>query len=432
MRLPQIVIGLFLLTLPACTVVSHAQASGTTQSPGAGKSNDTGKSNDAGNTGTAPLHPGPGSNYVLQSGDVIEILVRNHEDLNQAAVVGLDGNILVKESGEMSAAGKTVKELRQAIQAELEKTLNNVVVTVVVTTVHPNHISILGGVQRAGEIELGKNWRIVDLITSLGGLVARPQLLNGQLNRNGKLIPLDLTKALSDPNSESNVLLQPNDQILITEIPPPARTQITLNGQVQHPETLEVLPGTTLLQLLESAGGPTPAAALTRAYVQRDDIKIPLNLRPLVIDGEPDDAVQHFKFKDGDILFIPEIKSHFTVLGAVNHAGNFTMPEKSNLTMLDVLNLAGGAAQNAKLSAAEIIRPAAGEAQPIGGTTPAAKPQVIKVDLDKLLKKGDITMNMAILPNDTIYLPQRGKPGLTLGEILAPVTMISVLKNLLP
>ena len=61
---------------------------------------------------------------------MIDIVVKNHSDYNKTTAVSPSGTISLLDVGEIKAAGLTKKTLEANIQAELEKTLNNVFVSV--------------------------------------------------------------------------------------------------------------------------------------------------------------------------------------------------------------------------------------------------------------------------------------------------------------
>ena len=58
------------------------------------------------------------------------------------------------------------------------------------------------------------------------------------------------------------------------------------------------------------------------------------------LEAEPDEKIQAFKLENGDTLFIPTIKTKFSVLGAVGHPGTFPLPANRPVTVLDAFNLA--------------------------------------------------------------------------------------------
>src|SRR5207247_2454983 len=140
----------------------------------------------------------------------------------------------------------------------------------------------------------------------------------------------------------------------------------------------------------------TEKAALTRAQIRRGSQLIPVNLRPFASgksgSGTPP-AVQRF-----DTLFIPENKDRFLVLGGVQRPGPQLIPEDETLYLTAALSLAGGTVQHAKLKEVSLI-------QKLDGKTVQTT-----VNMEKIVRNGDLKGNMAIHPGDMIYVPDPKQP----------------------
>lgn len=87
-------------------------------------------------------------------------------------------------------------------------------------------------------------------------------------------------------------------------------------------------------------------------------------------------------------------KPFFIVNGEVAHPGKFDLRE--DITVTEALAIAGGATQNAKSSQVLLFR------RLPGGTMV----EVRKLDLKKMMKKGDLTEDVMLQPGDLIFVPQ--------------------------
>lgn len=87
-------------------------------------------------------------------------------------------------------------------------------------------------------------------------------------------------------------------------------------------------------------------------------------------------------------------KPFFIVNGQVAHPGKFDLRE--NITVTEALAIAGGATENAKSSQVLLFR------RLPGGTMV----EVRKLDLKKMLKKGNLTEDVMLEPGDLIFVPQ--------------------------
>lgn len=351
---------------------------------------------------------------VLGADDIIEVQVGNHPDLNQAVIVAQDGKITLRELGEFVAVGKTRAGLRNEIQIAADKTLNNAPVYVTMKEHRLPHISVDGSVSAPGTYNLTPGMRVLDAISAAHGLPFRPNHYSAKLVRKDKSQPLDVVKIYASPESDVNYVLMPNDKLVFNEIDI-ARRRVTVLGQIGRPSTYEADGDTTVLTLLGQAGGISQAAALSKVTVNRGGTTIPLNLRPTLVDGKDDPAILNFRFEDGDVLSIPAVETKYQVLGQVGRPATYILPEKSTVTVLDALNAAGGATQNANLKGAAIRR------------TVDGKSTDVKVDFDAIQKGKQTATNMLMQPDDILIIPPRGKKGLGLSDIYGPLSLLNLL-----
>ncbi len=355
---------------------------------------------------------------LLGPDDVVEITVRNHSDLDHILTILPDGKITFPTLGEMQAAGKTPRALAADIQTELEKTLNNVGVTVVIKEAHSRRVRVIGAVRQAGGFDLKPGWRVFDALIAAGGLSAKPEMVTGRIIRgsgaNAQVVVVDVAQVLSAPTGSADVPLEPNDLLLLDE-QAVVKRQVQVIGQVGKPSLYDIDADTTLLSVLALAGNPTDHAALSGVYVLRNGKQIPLDMYPLLVQGKTDDAIAKFKMQSGDVLVVPALEKHYAVQGAVGKTGNYTFPEKGSVTVLESLNQAGGGT-GGDLSNVGIIRMVDGQYT------------VTKVNVDKMLKKGDLSKNVALQPGDMVYVPAKStSQGFSWNTLLAPLSVLSVL-----
>ncbi len=364
----------------------------------------------------APVSVNPGE-YVLAPDDVIEIAVANHSDLNKLHTIRPDGQITVPEVGEVRAAGKTPRQLASEIEKSYSATLRNATVSIDVRETHRSVAitSTNNGLHSSGNFVLKPNMRLMDLVTSAGGLMLKPDRYSGKLVRNSsQVIDLDILRATKDPLSEANVPLQANDLVLL-EAKQALREDIAVLGQVGHTGQYPLDEQTTVVSLLASAGGTTDGAALKNAYVLRKGEKIPLNLYPAFKEGKSDPAINDFKLLIGDQLIVPQIENRYFVMGQVQKPSYYYIPEKGPINVLEALELAGGQLPTGDLHKASIIREVNGVRKPI------------LVNLDLVQKKPTTAFDIKMQPDDILYVPPRGARGMTFQDVLAPLSALSFL-----
>lgn len=105
--------------------------------------------------------------------------------------------------------------------------------------------------------------RISDVIKRAGGLRPEAYLPAAQFQRQGQLIGTDLRRILDDPDSEDNLLLNPNDTIFI-----PRRPEIvSVQGAVLNPALVSYRSNYTFDDYISEAGGFVDDARNRKAYV---------------------------------------------------------------------------------------------------------------------------------------------------------------------
>ena len=103
----------------------------------------------------------------------------------------------------------------------------------------------------------------------------------------------ELERDLENGRLSRNVILEEGDTVFVPRFDP---NRIYVSGQVQDPGAFSVPEGTTVLQALTLAGGPTPDAALGRVKILRV-----VDGSQERLDAELDDIVQ-----PRDTILVPE------------------------------------------------------------------------------------------------------------------------------
>jgi len=142
-------------------------------------------------------------------------------------------------------------------------------------------------------------------------------------------------------------------------------------------------------------------ADLRKVELVRRGRKYTLNLYDAMFRG---DVSQNVIVDNGDIVTVPELPTfgeRIYVFGEVRTQGIYRLKDASDL--LAAVSISGGMTQIAIKSDIKIIR----EYVERGG-----KPLIISADMDELLKRGDMSQNVALKNGDVVYVPRR-----TIGDI---------------
>lgn len=124
--------------------------------------------------GTYPPLPQSGnSDYHLDSGDVVRVLVYNEPNLSADYTVGDDGTVLLPIIGPVTARGMSVAELQTAIASKLksENILPNPGVGVEITQYRPFYI--IGEVNKPGQYPYSVGLNTLGAVADGGGFTVR-------------------------------------------------------------------------------------------------------------------------------------------------------------------------------------------------------------------------------------------------------------------
>lgn len=114
--------------------------------------------------------PQVASDYILGSGDVVEISVWKDEALSRVVPILPDGMIQFPLIGQLLAAGKTTLELQQEIEERISKYVPNPFVDVSVQQVNSMLIYIVGKVHNPGRFVINANISVLQALAMAGGL----------------------------------------------------------------------------------------------------------------------------------------------------------------------------------------------------------------------------------------------------------------------
>jgi polysaccharide biosynthesis/export protein len=107
--------------------------------------------------------------YLIGSGDVIEISIWRNEDLSRVVVVRPDGKISLPLMGEIKVSGLTPLKLRSLILQKLKEFGETPEATVIIREISSYAVYVLGEVTRPGRFQLNGRTTVVQAIAMAGG-----------------------------------------------------------------------------------------------------------------------------------------------------------------------------------------------------------------------------------------------------------------------
>lgn len=337
---------------------------------------------------------GPEDDYTLGPRDVIKVTVWGQEDLSKEYPVDSDGFVAFPLVGRVQAAGLTTKQFANRLTELLEKDfLVNPQVLVSVKNFLSKKVYVMGEVERRGAYYLSKPTTLLDILSEAGGLSksASRQLVlvrshGAQTSGKGgnTILRLNVDKIQAGDVAE-NVRLEDEDMILVSK----GHAYFVL-GEVKAGGTFPLDKETSMLEAITLAGGFTSTAApagvkLVRRGSDGKEETLAVDLSGTI----PKD--RDIKIRDGDTLLVPKGNTFF-VFGEVRKPGAYQLEKET--TILEGITIAGGFTEKAAPGRTRVIR----------NTTKGQ--QVIHIDMNDVLKRGQREKAIPLRENDVVVVPE--------------------------
>lgn len=274
-------------------------------------------------TSANPAKAAP-AGYVLGPNDQISVdVVEVPEFNNKTYRIDSDGSVSLPLIGRVHAAGLTLSEFEDALQAKLQKQIRNPHLVTNLIETRSQAVSVMGAVNSPGIQQLQGTRTLFDVLAAAGGL--KPEA--GDLitvTRQADQGPLNLPNVVRDPTSgrmtaevrvrdvldlrdpHSNIFIAPHDEISV-----PRAQVVYVIGNVRKAGGFTISEGRSLsaLEALSLAEGLSADAKPSHAQILRrnsdsasiDRQQIPIDLSKVLAGKMKDVAL-----KPDDILFIPD------------------------------------------------------------------------------------------------------------------------------
>lgn len=288
----------------------------------------------------AATDPPPGAevqapdSYRLGPGDVIAVSIWGMSQHNEVYELGTDGSIVPDRLPRIFLKGMPLAKARALLKSQFGRyyRFNENQFDVALNRVRTINVNLFGEVVRSGGISLSATNTAVNALAAAGGLTSIGSVRNMILVRNGRKIPLDLYRFLSDPATTSDVYLEHNDLIQV----PVAGKVVRIQGAVSRPMRYELIEGEGLLKLIAYAGGLRENAITQTLQIERFE-----NDRRTLLDV-PLDALKakggDFALRHGDQVTIYSIRTeaeeYVYVRGAVRVEASYRFEAGMKLSQL--------------------------------------------------------------------------------------------------
>jgi polysaccharide biosynthesis/export protein len=356
---------------------------------------------------------------ILGVGDEVTVTVRGSKPLQGRYQVNSDGHLLLPDLPPITAAGRSLADLRRELQAAYNANQVAPQVFVYLSEARRIAVLVLGLATRPGRVETSAFATVFDALLAAGGVRKDGSLRDIKLVRQGQTTPVDLYQLLLRGDGGGGTLkLRDGDRLMI----PPLGPTAALAGSVKRPGVYELppaastvtapavtLPVITLQELIALGGGPLRPAEhrALRLTIGADGRERAETLPP---GADP-------PLRDGDAVILTPLREERR--GLVHLEGRALRPGPR--AMDEARTLAGLAATHELPH--DAWRPFAALASPAADGGAFA---LSAVDLNELRqKRGDRALRdgerlMVLGPAEVDYLTSSAVLGLLRGDSKAP------------
>ena len=157
--------------------------------------------------------------FRLGPGDRVLIEIAEQEGTAQSCLVMPDGRLYFDLAGGVMARGKTLKELSDTLSARLEEQEDYTlpIVTVNMEEVHSARFQVLGAVNKPGVYPIDKPTRLLDAISTAGGMLNATlgnvtqelaALNRAMVVRGGRALPVDFESLIKEGDMGQNIYVR--------------------------------------------------------------------------------------------------------------------------------------------------------------------------------------------------------------------------------
>lgn len=159
--------------------------------------------------------------YVIGTDDVLAVHVWKEPDLTATVSVRPDGKITLPVIGDVTAGGRTPRQLQEDVQQRLKAYLASPEVTVIVQQSKSVKFNIVGdGIARPGSYLLTPPLTVLDAIAVAGGLkefAKKTKIYVLRVDASGKptRFPFNYKEVTKGEKLAQNIELQPRDTVVV-------------------------------------------------------------------------------------------------------------------------------------------------------------------------------------------------------------------------
>lgn len=158
--------------------------------------------------------------YLLSPGDALDITVWKEEGLQKEQfLIAPDGTIIYPLIGTVTAAGRSINDLKELITHKLADYIADPSVSIKLLSNQGNSVFVIGKVNKPGQVFAGRRIDVLQALSLAGGLTVFADDDNISIQRRVgsdiKVFPFDYSNVIDGDDLDQNILLEPGDTVTV-------------------------------------------------------------------------------------------------------------------------------------------------------------------------------------------------------------------------
>lgn len=159
--------------------------------------------------------------FVALPGDVLQVSVWNEPSLDQEVLVLSDGTISFPLVGSFQVKGLSLTQIQSGLKNSLETTIPSAEVSVRIKAPTGHKVSVLGQVNKPGDVILTSPLRVMQALSQVGGLTAFADedhivIIRAKANGEKETIDFPYDEIVDGNDLDKDIDLQPGDVIVVS------------------------------------------------------------------------------------------------------------------------------------------------------------------------------------------------------------------------
>ncbi len=333
--------------------------------------------------------------YVLGPNDQLLINIMGPESRTFMPTILPEGDVFIPGVGAIHADGLSLSDFRKELSKRVSKYYKNIELFCHLLSPRVFRVFVTGEVANPGFVKVSAVQRVSDAIERAGGMKKQASSRLITLEREGEVIRVDLLRFQLKGDLTNNPYLRGGDRVHV----PPGGWRVVILGQIWKPGFFEIVPGETIYDLIDLAGGFTAEALKDSVLVSR--IEEPNRIATFSVTSDRFDL----ELKDLDEVNTYEARKEMRrvfVFGEVRRTGRFFLAPGEGLS--ELLVRAGSFNEFADLEHASLQR---------------GNSELIAVNLKDYLVPGDDD-GLLLNDGDILHVPNLSRTVTVGGEVQVP------------